>query len=179
MTPTLAAPDPGGVAVFQQAMASLQRKQFSAAAAGFRAILERYPAERALLDRSRVYLELAQRELTREAANPKTVEERLTAATAALNNELDAEAERFVRSVLAEDARHELALYLMAAIEARRGDTDAALAFLGRSIGVSPEVRAQARHDVDFEPLRPLEAFQHLVDPPGAQVATRKPRRLR
>jgi tetratricopeptide (TPR) repeat protein len=182
MMPTPAAPDAGAVSLFQQAMESLQRKQYGAAADGFRAVLDRFPGERALADRSRVYLDLAQRELTRQEANPRTIEERVTAATAALNNDQDAEAERLVRSVLADDARHDLALYLMAALEARRGDTEAALTFLGRAIGVSPEVRAQARHDADFETLRPLEAFQLLVEPPtgAATAAPRKPlRRLR
>jgi tetratricopeptide (TPR) repeat protein len=162
-------------------MESLQRKQYAAAAAGFRGLLEKFPGERALLDRGRVYLELAEREMRRDATTPRTIEERVTAATAALNNDLDAEAERLVRLVLAEDPRHDLALYLMAAIEARRGDHDAAIAFLDRAIAVSPEVRAQARHDADFEPLRGLDAFQQLVEPPTQQAASRpaKPRRLR
>ena len=180
MMAVAAAPDASAVAMFQQAMEALQRKQFGAAADGFRAILGRFPGERALLDRSRVYLDLAQRELTRQAANPRTIEERVTAATAALNNDQDAEAERLVRSVLTDDPRHELALYLMAAVEARRGDSGAALTFLGRAIGISPEVRAQARHDSDFETLRPLEPFQQLVDPASGPNAPRhKPRRLR
>jgi tetratricopeptide (TPR) repeat protein len=180
MMPATAAPDATALALFQQAMESLQRKQFGAAADGFRAVLDRFPGERALLDRSRVYLDLAQREHTRQAANPRTIEERVTAATAALNNDHDAEAERLVRSVLTDDPRHDLALYLMAAIEARRGDSGAALTFLGRAIGISPEVRAQARHDSDFEALRGLEPFQQLVDPPSAPNAPRpKPRRLR
>jgi tetratricopeptide (TPR) repeat protein len=177
LMPAAAAPDAGAVAVFQHAMESLQRKQYASAADGFRSLLDRFPGERALGDRSRVYLDLAQRELTRQESNPRTIEERVTAATAALNNDQDAEAERLVRSVLTDDARHDLALYLMAAVEARRGDAEAALTFLGRAIGVSPEVRAQARHDADFDTLRSLEAFQVLVDPPTAGGSPRKPQR--
>ena len=180
MMPAPVAPDAGALTLFQQAMESLQRKQFGPAAEGFRALLSRFPGERALVDRSRVYLDLAQREMTRQVANPRTIEERVTAATAALNNDQDAEAERLVRSVLNDDPRHDLALYLMAAIEARRGDADAALTFLARAIGVSPEVRAQARHDSDFQTLRSLEPFQELVGPASGSPSPRpKPRRLR
>ncbi len=165
------------MALFQQAMDALQRKRYDVAADRFRNLLKQFPTERALLDRTRVYLDLAERELNRQPANPRTLEERVTAATAALNNDQDAEAERLVRSVLAEDARHDLALYLMAAVEARRGEAEAALSYLGRAIAITPEVRAQARHDADFERLRNSDAFQTLVDPPSAPSSPRRPRR--
>jgi tetratricopeptide (TPR) repeat protein len=177
--PPIQPPDAKAIALFQQAMDLVHRRRFEGAAEQFRQLLDLYPREGALLDRARVYLELAQRELNRKPANPRTVEERLTAATAALNNDEDAEAEQLVRSVLADDAKHDLALYLMAAIEARRSDQEAALSFLGRAIAVSPEVRAQARHDPDFDPMRSTEAFQMLVDPqlpPASQRRLKRPR---
>jgi tetratricopeptide (TPR) repeat protein len=170
-------PDAQAVKLFQQALEYLHGRQYAAAAEGFRALLDRFPGERALLDRSRVYLELAERELNRRDVTPRTIEERVTAATAAMNNDHDVEAERLVRSVLADDPRHELALYLMAALEARRGDHDAAVTFLSRAISVSPEVRAQARLDSDFDPLRRLESFQALIDVPPQ--SNRRGRRLR
>ncbi len=171
-------PDAQAVSLFQQAMGALHQRQFARAAEAFRALLDRFPGERALLDRSRVYLELAERELSRVDVSPRTVEERLTFATAALNNDQDAEAERLVRSVLSDDPRHDLALYLMAAIEARRGDHDAAVAFLGRAISMSPEIRAQARHDADFDPLRRLQTFQALIELPPS-TSSRRGKRLR
>jgi tetratricopeptide (TPR) repeat protein len=169
-------PDPQAVASFQKAMEALQLKQYRAAADYFRALLGRFPTERALLDRSRSYLEFAERELNRNGARPRTIEERITAATAALNTDQDDEAERLVRSVLNDDPQHDLALYLMAAVEARRGDQDAALTFLTRAIGISPEIRAQARYDSDFESLRRAERFQQLIDPPN-HGGSRRPRR--
>jgi tetratricopeptide (TPR) repeat protein len=170
-------PDPQALTAFQQAMEALQQKQYRAAAERFRALLTRFPEEGALLDRSRVYLGLAERELNVQKANPRTIEERVTAATAALNTDQDAEAERLVRSVLADEPQHDLALYLMAAVEARRGDQEAAISFLSRAIGISAEVRAQARYDSDFESLRPSERFRQLVDPPGHASTTRRGRR--
>ena len=178
--PPIQAPDAQGVALFQQAVEALQRKRYDVAATRFRVLLELFPGERALLDRTRVYLDLAERELNRRPANPRTTEERVTAATAALNNDQDAEAERLLRGVLAGDPRHDLALYLMAAVEARRGEVNAALSYLGKAIAVSPEVRAQARHDSDFELLRNSEVFQTLVDPPSSPSSpsgSRRPRR--
>lgn len=166
-------PDAQALQFFQQAMEALHRKRYETAVDQFRIVIDRFPEERALLDRTRVYLELAQREMNRRPASPRTIEERVTAATAALNNDQDAEAEQLARAVLAEDPRHDLALYLMAAIEARRGDQEASVGYLGRSIAVSPEVRAQARHDPDFDSLRQSEPFLQLVETAAAAAQRR------
>ena len=157
-------PAPNAVDLFEQGMQSLQRHRYDAAAGAFRAILEGFPGERALLDRTRVYLDLCERELSRQPRMPMTAEEKVTAATAALNDERDEETERLAHSVLDEVPEHDLALYLLAAVHARRGESDMALEWLGRALEVSPDVSAQARHDADFESLRDLEPFRQLLD---------------
>ena len=160
-------------------MEALQRHQYADAAESFAAVEAAFPGERALLDRSRVYLELCQRELRRKpAAELGSPEERLTAATAALNNDDEARAEALVHSVLAEDAEHDLALYLSAAIHARRGQADLAITVLRRAVAVSPDAGAQARLDPDFDSLHHSEAFVALTAPPAA-VPRRVLRRVR
>jgi len=144
-------------------------------------LIDQYPAERELLDRARVYLDLCRRELERRPSAPRTIEERLIEATAALNNGDDRRAEALAKSVVADSPDQDLALYLLAAVEARRGAQDAAVALLTRAVEVRPEIRAQARHDADFEPLRRLEAFKQLLDRPltDAPAAVLAPRRAR
>jgi Tfp pilus assembly protein PilF len=187
-SPVALPPEPGpaaeAVAVFQEGMASLQRHDYRKAARQFETILTRFDGERALGDRSRVYLALCERELARRPAAPATIEERLTAATAALNNDDDVEAEAYVRAVLDEAPHHELALYLLAAIEARRGAHESALTLLTHAVDVSPEIRAQVRHDLDFETLRDLDAFRQLLETPvvresQAMTGQRRVRRVR
>jgi thioredoxin-like negative regulator of GroEL len=172
-----AAPAPEAITLFQQAASFIQRHAYDDAARALRSLLERHPGERAILDRARVYLELCERELQKKPAIPKTFEERITAATAALNDGNEASAERLVKGVLAEHPRHELALYLMAVVHARRGAADAAMAALSQAVSVSPEVRAQAKYDADFEILRGMDSFQALTDPPQPAGAPRKPKR--
>jgi len=157
-------------------MVALQRHDYAGAAAVFQELLAGFPRERALLDRARVYLGICARELLSRPPTPQTVEERLTAATAALNNDDDAGAERLARLVLADHPEHDLALYLLAAVQARRGLTEAALQYLAQAIAVSPEAGAQARHDADFEMLRGTPVFTELTEPPHPQP---KPRRRR
>lgn len=178
--PLVAGPAPDAVALFQEGMEALQQHRYSPAAERFRALLERHPTERALLDRARVYLELCARELMRRPPEPRTIEERLTAATAALNNQAHDRAENLARGVLAEDPRQDLALYLLAVVEVRRGSFDKALSYLGQAIAISPEARAQARHEADFEPLQNLDAFRELTElpapsPPGGPRRPRRP----
>ena len=181
--PAAAGPPPEAMHAFEAAMEALQRHRYADAATRFRQLVDRFPGERGLLDRARAYADLADREQRRKPAEPQTVEERLTAATAALNNGDDKQAESLARSVLARDPEQDLALYLVAAVEARRGKLDAALSYLGQAVAISPEVRAQAKHDADFEALRGLDAFRELTDPAPSSGAppilggTRRPRR--
>ena len=160
-------------------MQALQTHAYRDAGNAFRALVDRYPSERALLDRSRVYLELCERELRRQPAAPNTIEEQLTAATAALNNGDEADAERLARVVLADDPQQDLALYLLAVIEARRGSADTALSFLEKAVEISPEAGAQARFDGDFESLRESETFRRLTEPPPNSTPSAPYRRIR
>lgn len=169
-------PPTEALALFQRGMAALQRHAYDEATTAFEAIVIGYPQERGLLDRARVYLELCARELARRPPAPKTIEERLTAATAALNNDDDTGAEELARSVLGDDPKHDLALYLLAAVFARRGSIADALDFLGRAIALSPEASTQARTDEDFTSLHDEDAFWTLTEPPIVPAGTRRRR---
>jgi len=157
-------------------MEALQRHAYGEASTAFDAVVMGFPQERGLLDRARVYRDLCARESARRPAAPKTIEERLTAATAALNNDDDAAAEELARSVLGDDPKHDLALYLLAAIFARRGSIQDALDFLGRAIALSPEASTQARTDDDFTSLHDEDAFWTLTEPPIVPAGTRRRR---
>jgi hypothetical protein len=147
-------------------MAALQRHAYGDAANIFTTITTKFPGEGALLERVRVYLDLCERELRRKPPAPKTVEERLTAATAALNDGDDDRADALARSVVKDDDDQDLAHYLVAAVAARRGDAEEALTHLARSVALSPEAGAQARFDADFEALRSHDDFRRLTEPP-------------
>jgi len=145
-------------------MMALQRHKYRDASDGFRSILQDFPNERGLRDRSQVYLDLCDRELRRVQTTPLSLEERLTAATAALNDDDERQAEALARSVLRESPQQDLAMYLIAAVAARRGDHIVAVEWLGRAVASNPELRAQVRHDDDFGVLREIEAFRQLLE---------------
>ncbi len=158
-------PEPDALGVFEQAMTALQRRDFRSARDGFLTLLDRFASERALLDRARVYLALCERELQQAPPAPQTLEERLTAATAALNNDQDGLAEQLLAAIVEEAPAHELGHYLTAVLLARRGDFADAVSALERAAAISPDVLAQARHDEDFDNLRGEAAFERLLAP--------------
>jgi uncharacterized protein HemY len=74
------------VAIYERGVQALQRHDYGGAAGYFRTVLERYPEERELLERARLYLRVCERETSRQPAEVKTPAERVYAATVALNS---------------------------------------------------------------------------------------------
>jgi outer membrane protein assembly factor BamD (BamD/ComL family) len=162
--------------LYEQGLEALQRRAFDAAAATFREILSRYPDEREIHERARLYLKVCERETQRVRPAPSTPEEHLLSATVAMNSGDYDTALEHLR--LAEQQRPDSdhAQYMRAVIAVARGDYSAALDRVRRAIELNPENRALARHDPDLEPLRPDEAFRLLVEPPAGSSAARRRR---
>jgi tetratricopeptide (TPR) repeat protein len=177
MMPTPAAPPADALSAFEAAMSALQHHEYGNAAHAFGSLIDRFPAERGLLDRARVYVQLCNRELRRSPAGLTSVEDRLTAATAALNNGDTSRAESFASSALRDAPHHELALYLLASVEARRGESTRALEYLELALKANPEMLVQARYEADFESLRSLETFRALLE--SANPASLRSRQAR
>src|SRR5262249_40348961 len=95
------------VAMYERGLQALQRRDFAAAADALRTVIERYPDERELLERARLYLKVCERELEPKEPAPKTADEWVYAATVALNAGDEAAANRHLQRALAEDARHD------------------------------------------------------------------------
>ena len=73
------------VALYERGLEALQRHDFADAAAQFESVLRQYPEEKELHERVRLYLNICQRQATPKETAPQTREERLYAATLAIN----------------------------------------------------------------------------------------------
>ncbi len=169
--PAVKPPAAEAVTAFEEGMAALHRHDYTTASTTFKALLDQFPTEGFLTDRARVYLELTARELGRRPAGSGNVEERLTAATLALNNNDDTEAARLAADVLKEDRSQDLAAYLLAVVAARRGEVETALTHLRNAISINPECRLQARQDEEFDPLMDSDDFHALIEAPTSPAA--------
>lgn len=159
--------------MYERGLQALQRRDFAASAEALRNVIERYPDERELLERARLYLKVCERELEPKEPAPKTPDEWVYAGTVALNAGDEATAFRHVQRALTEDARHDHAHYMMAVISARRSDTAGALEHLRQAVSLNPENRSLARQDPELEALRDEASFKSIVEAPSADGSPR------
>lgn len=162
------------VALYERGLEALQRHAFADAAGLFESVLRQYPEEKELHERVRLYLNICQRQATPKEAAPQTREERLYAATLAINGGRYDQALANLRLVRDEDPDNDHALYMLAVAHAQRGEPAEAIAHLERAIALNPENRALAKSDTDLEPLRGDDAFRTAVDAPAAPHAERR-----
>lgn len=143
---------PEAVGRYEAGIRALQEHRFREAAADFTAVMAHYPEEKELTDRARLYLALCERHL-RAAPEPRTIEERLYAATLALNARDGETALRHLGAIVAQDPDHDGALYMLGVVHALRNDAPTALSYLRRAIERNPENRSLALQDADLERL--------------------------
>jgi tetratricopeptide (TPR) repeat protein len=168
------------VGLYERGLAALQRHAYQQATNLLESVLRQYPEEKELHERVRLYLNVCQRQATQRVAAPQTTDERLYAATLAINGGQYDQAIAHLRLVRDEDPDNDHAIYMLAVAHAQRDEHAEALAHLERAIALNPENRALARHDPDLEPLRADEAFQAALEaPPGPRPNRRRPLKTR
>src|SRR4051794_34397876 len=142
------------VAIYERGVQALQRHDFAAAAGFFRTVLERYPEERELLERARLYLRVCERETSRQPPTAKTPAELVYAATVALNSGDHSGALDHLQRALGEDPQSDHAHYIMAVALGMRDRADEAIEHLQQAIALNPENRGLAKQDPDLDGLR-------------------------
>jgi Tfp pilus assembly protein PilF len=161
--------------VYESGVRSLQRHDFTSAADSFRAVIQRYPGERELVERARLYLQVCERETARRPSGPETPSESVYAATVALNaGDVEAALGHLGRALeKAPDSDH--AHYIMAVALVDKGDLPLAMVHLRQAVALNPENRSVALQDPDLETLQGIEAFHQML---GAQSES-TPRRVK
>lgn len=166
-TPPPAPRKPGfyeAVGIYERGVQALQRHDYASGADLFRTVIDKYPEERELLERARLYLRVCERETARQAPPPQTAGDFVYAATIALNAGDHAGALSHLQRAISVDADNDHAHYTMAAALSLRGRSDEALQHLHRSIALNPENRSQARQDPDLENIRQHQGFRSALE---------------
>jgi len=156
------------VALYERGLEALQRHEYQRAADLLESVLTQYAEERELHERVRLYLNICRRHAAPREAAPATVDERLYAATLAINGGQYDQAIAHLRLVRDEDPDNDHALYMLAVAHAQRGEPAEAVAHLERAISLNPDNRGLARTDPDLEPLRGDDAFRAALEAPPA-----------
>lgn len=154
------------IALYERGVQALQRHNYPAAAEHFRTVLERHPDERELVERSRLYLRVCERETSRQPATPTTPEERVYAATVSLNSGDHEAALNHLTRALRDNPESDHAHYIMAVALSIRGRAETALDHLRQAIALNPDNRSLARQDPDLDSLRAHDNFRAILDTP-------------
>src|SRR3954462_13841698 len=106
------------VAVYERGLEALQRHAYSEAANLLETVLRQYPEEKELHERVRLYLNICQRQTSRQEPAPQTIAERLFASTIAINGGRYDEALSQLHLVRDEEPDNDHALYMLAVAHA-------------------------------------------------------------
>ena len=165
------------VACYEQGLEALQQRDFQRAATAFQTVLERYPDEREMHERARLYLNVCSRETSPPAPGPETPEELVYAATLALNAGAPGDALTHLQRAVALSPDDDRVHYMLAVAHSQQSEPEVAIRHLGQAIDLDPENRGLARQEPDFDTLRDIETFRRMLERPAAPPTRRRSRR--
>jgi tetratricopeptide (TPR) repeat protein len=147
---------------FDRGVSALQRKKVDEAERHFLDLIQKYPDEKELVDRARVYLAVCER----QKQGPRPVltepEDFYYAALLEKNRGNVAEAIEHLKQAAKKNGGGKVD-FLLACCYAQTGESNTAVEHLKRAIEEDQRHRVLARHDSDFDPVRDSPEFQELM----------------
>ena len=152
------------IAVYEQGVRALQAREYGPAAEILQSVIDRYPDEKELHERARLYLNVIRRQTIPLDSTPKSREERVYAVTLAINRGAYQEALAALGALQAEVPDDDRVQYMLAVVHAQRGELSEAVSCLERAVDLNPENRGFASQDADLEPLRRDLQFRAMLE---------------
>jgi tetratricopeptide (TPR) repeat protein len=147
---------------FDRGVAALQKRKAEEAERHFLDLIQKYPDEKELVDRARVYLAVCERQKKGPQPTLTEPEDFYYAALLEKNRGNVAEAIEHLKHATRKNGGGRVE-FLLACCYAQTGDSDIALEHLKQAIEEDQRHRILARHDRDFDPVRDSPAFQELM----------------
>jgi tetratricopeptide (TPR) repeat protein len=147
---------------FDRGVGALQKKRFDEAERNLMDLIQKYPDEKELVDRARVYLAVCERQ--KRVVRPALVEpeDLYYAAVLEKNRGNVSEAIEHLKNAARKNGGGRVD-FLLACCYAQSGDPGTALEHLKKAIEEDQRHRILARHDRDFDPVRESQEFQDLL----------------
>ncbi len=163
------------VRAYEQGVEALQQRDFARAEKLLESVIARYPDEKELHERVRLYLNVCHRQAAPPDRTPQTPGERIYAATLAINAGAFDDGLTQLRMALETEPSNDHVHYMLAVVHALRQDFASSLAHLQRSVELNPENRFLALQDADLAGLREADpSFRTIID---AAFTVRRERR--
>jgi tetratricopeptide (TPR) repeat protein len=147
---------------YDRGVAALQKKKLDEAERHFIDLIQKYPEEKELVDRSRVYLTVCERQRRDPRPALTEPEDFYYAAVLEKNRGNVAEAIEHLQRAAKKNGGGKVD-FLLACCYAQKGEIEIALEHLQKAIAEDQRHRILARHDRDFDPVREAPEFQKLL----------------
>jgi tetratricopeptide (TPR) repeat protein len=163
------------VRAYEQGVEALQQRDYGRAAQLLEPIINRYPDEKELHERVRLYLNVCRRQTAPPDRTPQTLEERVYAATLAINAGAYENGLTQLRLALEADPSNDHVHYMLAVVHALRRDFASSRAHLQRAVELNRDNRFLALQDADLAGLREADpGFRTIIN--GAFTVRRERR---
>jgi tetratricopeptide (TPR) repeat protein len=151
------------LAAFGQAVKEFQKGEFEKATASFKDFIEKYPAEKEVIDRARAYLSIVQKRPKKDNAPLKSFEDHYRYAVVRINQKDHAGAIKALEKALEYKEQEGLVYYLLANAHNLSGQADEALELLKKAIQKDKHFAVLAQNETDFEPLWEDKKFKFIT----------------
>jgi len=151
------------LAAYGQAMKEFHKGDFDKAVDSLSDFIDKYPAERELIDRARIYIDLSKNREKKDRMTLKTVDDYYFYAVYKVNQGDHEGALKLLEKAIDLKADEGRIQYLMADILSILGRVEDALEALKRAIQKDKQYRILAQNEIDFEPLWEDKRFKALT----------------
>jgi len=147
---------------YDRGVAALQRRKLDEAERRFLDLVQKYPEEKEVVDRARVYLAVCERQKPETRPSLSEPEDFYYAAVLEKNRGRVDEAIEHLKRAARKNGGGKVD-FLLACCYAQRGESGSALEHLRRAIDEDQRNRILARNDRDFDPVRDSPEFRELL----------------
>lgn len=151
------------LAAYGQAVKEFRKGDPQKAAELFDAFIEKYPAEKEVVDRARTYLALTRRASKKDMAPPKTFDDHCRQGVARINMGDYEAAVKVLEKALDFKENEGLVHYLLADARCLMGQADAAMDELKKAIQKDKAYSVLAQNEPDFEALWDDKKFKLIA----------------
>ena len=141
------------LSAYSEAVREFRKGRTDKAKELFALFLEKYDAEKELVDRSRIYLSILQEKGKKELFHPKSAEDHYLQGVYRMNMGDFEGARKSLEKALEMNAEEGKVYYLLADLHYLMGDTESALENLKKAFQKDKFFRVLAQNEIDFEPL--------------------------
>ena len=151
------------LAAFGLAVKEFQKGEFDKAAASFKDFMEKFPADKEVVDRARAYLAIAQKRLKKDSVSLKGVEDHYRYAVARINQKDYPGAVKLLEKALEYKENEGLVYYLLADAHCLMNQADEALELLKKAVQKDKNFAVIAQNEPDFEGLWEDKKFKLIT----------------